>query len=171
MVKYSEQTHKDLHLYLVFGVCNLEQFTVLKSGKLPNFSNDIDISYGILAESHFVSITYNKKTLTEICACTQGNFDGSLLISARPTQEGQNFNVYLDQPLYSFKSSIHSGIIELPDESYNTMLYVFPDIDGVKRNAFTSVSISQVDDKIQIDSIHTYPNENIFVKTNSQIKL
>jgi hypothetical protein len=167
MLTYHEQSHQDMRLYLRGDIDCIDQFNIITENTFT--LGDFHIRYGILAESHFVAMSSNKYSYTEICACTNGIFQSPSLMQERVYQLQNEVGIENDQIEYRFKSKVIESIPDIePDNKQigHSLLHVFAG-KNEHGDAYTHVLVVANDNQLIIRSIHTYPNENKRVDTES----
>lgn len=165
---YVEQTVRDIRYILSEKPLTIK-LTNLKD-KTFNL-NDYKVKVTILGESHKIEISKEDFYLVEVVACI-GNVAKKL-----PT-ENENFNLN-----YNFKSLIHDlksdkiqeldKLNEIEFENVENISLSFEMKESFKFEAVTIVSINTlVNEKgFFFRTLHTYPNENKALLTESIIKL
>lgn len=179
-MEYKEQTHDKIRLYVTTGELNLSQFSVLSQSNIA--WNDFSVSYGILGESHFVRFENKKFALNEICACTDAHFPSDIEIlesnflteiNHLPITHSQSGHTYT----FSFtvmsweEGSVHLNTLKQKSaraESSARLSYVFPSLDIHHGESVTALFIEHAE-KLNIQTVHTYPNERKMVFTESSL--
>tara|TARA_B100000745_G_C20148193_1_gene393672 strand:- start:872 stop:1423 length:552 start_codon:yes stop_codon:yes gene_type:complete len=175
-MQYIEQSHKDLRLYLLHGVIPKNQFNLISESKFTE--NVTKVEFGILAESHFVTIQTPKYTFSEVCACTDTIIDGSDQFLL--TELGDARKSVVNQELsYSFTYKVTNftvGEVRLaslrskrPHPHCYYLEHIFPTSIPGEESPVTEVYVT-VGEQILIESVHTYPNNEAMVFTISTIE-
>lgn len=175
-MKYLEQTYKDLTLFLLSSLKDLENFTIIASEEVSDES--VSVNFGVLSESHFVGITTKNKNFTEVFACTDiiipntSKFTFSDLENKTISSNIECFN-------HSFTTTTHdmeyldaklSNLHKLKSRKNTKFLTInFPSAKEGEVHAITEIFVTLAKNQLEIKSIHTYPNEGTFVLTSSMI--
>lgn len=170
MINYAEQSSDQLHLYVLAGEPNIGQFEVIKQSTITTALGEI--YFGILSESHFVSLKGQLLEITEICACTDGTFNSAPPINNKLMELPKTFTYSDKNWTYTFEQTKHS-LKDTPAEINNhehTLTHVFPTGDLGGPEPITVVGCTIMPTELLIESIHSYPNENIFVRTKSKFQ-
>lgn len=174
-MKYIEQTHKDLRLYLLEDSPDKSIFTIISES---SFQESIfDINFGILAESHFVTVKTGNNIIAEICACT--DFDVPNIANSLLTKIGDTNKVTETETLkHSFNYKVHNmavGKVKLKalqskrPHPYSYYLdHCFPSSKPGEESPVTEIYVT-IDKDVLIESVHTYPNKDAMVFTTSTI--
>lgn len=167
MINYAEQNSDQLHLYVVAGDSNIEQFEVIEQKTITTPLGDV--FFGILSESHFVAIQTDDYKITEICACTTGSFETTPVISGNLQALPQTVAHTNTNWAYTFEQTRHSILTDQVQISKheNTLSHTFPSGESSGPAPVTIVGFTVSDSKIEIESIHSYPDEQLFVRTKS----
>jgi hypothetical protein len=170
MLDYLEQGVNSLRLYVHHNTDpNLEQFNCIISKELVE--QNATIRFGILAESHFVQITVGEETISEICACTDGQFVNQPQFASTLADLPHDTAIPLAGFHYIFSHGKMSITANRADfSSYEQVLkHDFPKQSPDEYDAYTEVGISVSPNTLRIQSVHTYPNEHAAVLTQSTI--
>lgn len=181
-MEYTDQTALAIRLYLVEGKFNIDQFTILEHSSF-NWK-DLDVVFGILGESHFLSFTHKDKTFHEICACTEASLDTAHHVrtsSFLHELESVPLLTQFDGIQYRFSyvhtnwsegrerlQDLHTRIAGISDESTYSLTHLFPSDDPLREDPVTEIHVS-AHKKINVATVHTYPNEDIMVFTESEL--
>ena len=185
-MNYLEQTANTIRIFLVEGNFSKEQFNLLKESSCT--WKNILINFGILGESHFVNFLHTERdvptSFTEICACTSASFNPetstlhlSNYLSELPmTPITQIWNAYTytfvhKKVKYNDSKKLVANLLAQKSKSDTVLLeYTFPGKTFFHTKPLTAIGITTTDTEISIQTVHTYPNENISVFTNSTLK-
>lgn len=180
-MEYAEQTSGAIRLYLTEGNFDINQLLVVKRQALTH--KDIAINFGVLATSHFVQFTYRDEILSEVCACSDAivpdntkllEYDflpnlHNMPLSAQFLIFPYTFNfTYIDwnegmKRLKLLRNKKGSG-------SVATLGHTFPKSDEHEDNPVTEIYVD-CDGIIQVHTVHTYPNEDMMVFTESALQV
>ena len=172
-MKYVDQTLESMLLYIVSRTLDTSIFTVISQSSF--IYNDIKITFGILAESHFATIESKDATFNEVCACAEFDIDNIIPKNIFEIQN-QTLNEETEQYSYQFSTitlETRQGKKKLKAlrrkrRSLNThyLAHTFPSKWIWSKSAVTEIYITEAD-AITIESVHTYPNEEMIVFTES----
>ena len=178
MIEYKEQNSDSLKLYVGEEIFKPADFTVVQQSSFS--SEGFDIKFGILAESHFVSIAADSLSLDELCICTDKQVGKLKPLSLTRDLNGTDYIVENDTYHYKFQvfflknGEASKRFEELSKKRTDLKTFhlehVFPTKEENEPNAMTGVYIS-LDKGITIESIHTYPDEDLEVFTQSTLIL
>ena len=174
-MKYVEQSHKDLRLYLTEKGFDKDRFTVISETEF--MQDDIHFTFGILAESHYVSIETPGMTFCEICACTDVTLPDSDSIYLKELGDANKKSTFGGYS-YSFNYEITNmkvGEVRLaalqskrPHPHSRYLEHEFPTSKSNEKSAITEIYITTTNGII-MESVHTYPNHDAMVFTTSQL--
>jgi hypothetical protein len=174
-MEYIEQTHKTIIFYLINKAVDCSFFNVVSKHSFKH--KNLDIEFGILTESHFVSVSSNNDALTEICACKDYEI-AYLKKSSIEATARSNYKKTIGEFTYTFSSSIVSYrtgkklLKDLKSKQRNSnthyLTHTFPGRWAWSRPACTEVYVT-VDNNVVTETVHTYPNEKKMVFTKSVI--
>ena len=175
-MEYVDQSADSIRLYVGTGSPDISQFKILK--ELVFRIKDISIDFGILGTSHYVKISHKDKTMTEICACVEGEFDpeDNIIVGEKLSDlvDGQFQNQQLG---YSFSSTrlkdneVSSKVARLhqlrikKDTQYLEL--AFRGKHFFSKKPVTEIYVTHKNNQIIAQTIHTYPNEQSAVYTQS----
>jgi hypothetical protein len=185
LMSYLDQSIYSIRLFLVEGDPDLEQFTKLAHSSVV--WGAFRVEFGILGESHFVSIWCGDKQITEICACTDATFDTekSVLVA------NSFLHTLSDIPvMHEWKEGNLEYSFEYQHFGYTQGLELLSDLRAVKkvRDTFylqytfpspwfsfkkpvTEVFIREDTNAIFIRTVHTYPNDKQVALTQSMFRI
>jgi hypothetical protein len=175
-MQYIDQHHNALRLYVTIHPLPEKQFSVIAE-HLFDFK-EYNIALGILSESHYVTIHHNNNCLTEIFACSDA--DISYEIKKSFTELTEPVTVELNDLTYSFTTSTVSFSAgasllaalhqkrALPEVHY--LAHEFPTVTPKETPGQTEIYITTTGDQFIIQSIHSYPNEDVMVFTTSHLQ-
>ena len=171
-MKYVEQDYQYLRLILTEQKLPEDKFSLVSKTSYSN--NKIDIEFGILAESHFVTIQTKKVIFTEICACSNVSIEN--VQTNKLTDIGSKTQLIETEAYhYEFmceKTSTKTGAVKLKalqkNRSHPGCQYLNHSFPGTQTepSALTEIHIT-IDKDLIIESVHSYPNDNIMVFTTS----
>lgn len=177
MLSYKEQSSDSLKLFVGKNIFAKEDHTVVQRSSFS--AGFFEVTFGILAESHFVSIKHSKFQMDELCICTDIIIPGSE--SLRLSEIGSK-DIIMDEDayLYTFRTEhLRNGEAQAKCqtlfskrnklETYH-LEHVFPTAEASQPNALTGIYIT-IDDGLLIESVHTYPEEDVEVFTQSKLTL
>ncbi len=167
MITYTEQSSDQLHLFVIAGEPNIEQFEVIAQKTIMTPLGEV--FFGILSESHFVTVQVPDLKVTEICACTSGEFETKPIVSGELTTLPKKVTYVDTKWSYTFEHAKHSILTDEVKISQhdNVLTHTFPAGESSGPAPVTIIGFTVTDSKIEIESIHSYPEENIFVRTKS----
>lgn len=178
-LEHVDQSAQSIRYALLSGALEMNQFSVMlkKTIKWQNATVNIHI----LAESHLVSVENNTEILHEVCACTE--IDSGLSTELTNTMLVDMKNTLIkttNEFLYTFHSaymslSQNSTFIEemtkrasrhTQKKSATVLMHTFASDNNQTESPVTLVHV-EAGEFLRIRSIHTYPNEDTFVLTDS----
>lgn len=175
MISYKEQSSDSLKLFIGSDLFNRNEHAIVQESSFS--TNDYRVKFGILAESHFVSIKHTNFSLDELCICTDTDIAGRepFVLSDNKAKElrhndrGYNYTFFA---LHLKNGEAQQKRKEIQTKRDNLSTYhlehVFPILSPDQIKPMTGVYVS-VNDQIIIESVHTYPDEDIEVFTSSII--
>lgn len=175
-MKYVEQSHKDLRLYILDECPDKNIFTLISESKFTD--SGFKVNFGILAESHFVTVQTDNDCISEICACTA--FDIENLNTKLLTEIGDaNLVTETESLRHTFNYKFHNmavGEVKLkalrskrPHPYSHYLEHDFPTAKPGDVSPVTEVYITLIGKEVLIESVHTYPNHNAMAFTMSTI--
>jgi hypothetical protein len=180
---YADQTSGAIRLYLTEGNFDLEQLTILKKESLQ--CGEFVVDFGILGASHFVQFRYGKEVLSEVCACTEAIVPDNakllendflpnlhsvpLLVQFLIFQYSFNFT-YVNWQEGGKRLTLLRNSSMKSNNSIGVLDYTFPKLNDSDEHPVTEVYVSFNSD-IEVHTVHTYPNEDMMVFTESILKL
>lgn len=181
-MNYLDQSINSIRLFLIEKSPNLEQFRMLAQNSFVWNGNIVN--YGILGESHFVHLDNGGHEITEICACTHGDFgEQSKVVVASRLHELKTLPLTHTWGRYNYTFNFryvdYARGMELLTDLRNLKLksntryiqYEFPPRFFFGKSAFTEVFIRNTEHNMFIRSIHTYPNNQKVAVTESSFKI
>jgi hypothetical protein len=167
---FIDQNSKELKLTLKEGELDKSALNIIKSKTIE--INNFSIEYGILGASHFVSITKNGKTFSEIFACIDIPNTDSLKLGSF-----LNLSREIDENYYSFDGIVKDWEYDDGEDAYiksldlvnkhNGLSFEFPSENEGEFKAITDIVVYEENGSIHVETIHAYPNENNVVVTHS----
>lgn len=181
MDHFIEQSFKAIRYYLLNQPISESQLTILKETDFTwgNFKVDAKI----LGESHMVTISDGNDFLQEICACTilntpsEGLVMEDELLAIKPVSfQTKNLSYSFSYQHIPFVSNDDcqkylEGTNGLNDNTLITsLIHKFPPHpENIAHEPVTLLRVETNDEDLTIKSIHTYPNEHVFVYTESKV--
>lgn len=179
-MEYTDQSSGAIRLYLTKGDLDISQFTVLARKQIA--WDPLSVDFGVLGESHFIQLTIGEKTFTEICACTDATipegvhvFESDFLANL-PNDVRTLFDDYTYEFTFAF-TNWEDGTKQLAklrekqgQSAVEYLGHVFPKLDSDTRDPVTEVYVETGPDGILLFSVHTYPNEEMMVFTESSLR-
>jgi len=172
-MKYVEQSYKDLRLYLLEEEIQKGRFHLISESKFSN--NNCEIEFGILAESHFVTVKKPEYIFSEICACIDINIPNAkkfLLTDTRKAIRNKEFAYSFTHKVTNFSVGT-VRLAALRSKRAHPYCYylehVFPTALPGEISPVTEVYIT-MGDQVLIESVHTYPNKDAMVFTISTLE-
>jgi len=170
---FKDQSSKDLRFHLLYESLNKTNLTILEK-KSIDLGEGVAVEAAIIGESHYISFKHNGETLfTELLACidmsTQHtDFDvytnvSSLNVKRQPL--GYSINIRTlkaDQKIIDTFGSSSRDLIHLN--------YLFDNKD-FDVEAKTEIKIMMNVDMLEIYTLHSYPNEDKIVLTESKLDI
>lgn len=176
-MKYVEQSHKDLRLYLADKHPDTSAFTMISQS---NFSEGFfQVHFGVLAESHFVAVEYMGDTFTEVCACEDLDVHGieptflTNIGDAKKTMQTDRFSYSFTYRVTNFAiGEVRLSVLQSkrPHPYSRYLEHVFPASKPGEKTAVTEIYVT-VGDSVFIESVHTYPNTDAMVFTASELTI
>jgi hypothetical protein len=174
MIKYEDTSHKTLGLGLASGNIDVSNLSVISTKTVGN------IEFGILGASHYVKIHNGPDTLNEIFACRKLNGDVRYysindLNNQSINTQNRYFNYEFKVEVIDDKKFIDALIKEFEDADANnygdSLMELFPTKGEVPFKACTYINVKESEHFTRVQTIHTYPEENTIVYTESKINL
>jgi len=173
-MEYIEQTYRSIIFYFANKAVDQSLFNIISK---HNFRHqDFDIEFGILTESHFISIASDSETITEICACKDYDIQDSVKLNIEDVIK-HNFTKESQAYTYTFTGSVvdytaGKKILEDPrmkqhDSETHYLSHTFPGRWFWSKSAYTEIYVT-VGKTIITETVHTYPNERKMVFTKSE---
>jgi len=170
VMEFVEQSHKDLYLRVTADIDSLWEYKMLSKASL-NFQG-LQIEFGILGESHYVLVANKSSRFAEVFACGKKKYDdgiefSDLIGSSFEKQFGDISYQFEMEVVNELESSKLSRLREKrndPDVKY--LKHDFPAKDKDLSHPVTEVYLN-TKGVIIVESVHTYPNENVSVFTKS----
>ena len=174
-MEYIEQTYRSIIFYFANKAVDQSLFNIISKHSFRH--QDFNIEFGILTESHFISIASDSETITEICACKSYDIEGSVRLSIEDVTKNcytKNAEAYT----YAFTSSVvdyragKKALADLKSKQHNNnthfLSHAFPGKWVWSRSAYTEIYVT-VGETIITETVHTYPNERKMVFTKSEV--
>ena len=160
-------------LYIEKQEISTTPFTIISQSNFTDKNNQI--TFGILAESHFFTIQTSDSWFNEICACT--TFDSLSTIPYKIyeiqdqliTTEHQHYSYqFIGRILKEAEAEEELKTLRKKKNTSNThyLEHTFPKESADSDSACTEVYVT-IGEVITIESVHTYPNEGLAVFTKS----
>lgn len=169
---YIDQNSSALRLSLTDSKFDRDPLNVICSKHV--MLNGYEIEFGILGASHFVSIKKDDFDFTEIFACIS-------LDNVESIKVGEFLSI--DRKLGSFDYMFNSRIVPWAEsgfhcynnsnknvEKFEGLTFEFPSEFEGNFKALTNIYVYDHLDKIYIETIHAYPNEDNVVVTSSSLR-
>lgn len=180
-IEYIDQSAQALCLSLIEGGLDKERFTVIQSGRFA--AGDLRIKASIIGSSHLLEFTAGAASFYEVFACMDG-LDASQTTFHKPLKDiAGPVELILHCCRYSFTSEVcgrqegkaklkrleRAAALANAGENGVGLAYEFPTerIDAPK-----TIVVARFDsgtDNIEIETAHSYPNEDTIVFTKSKI--
>lgn len=184
-IEFKDQSAYDLQLILVQGAVDLERFKIILSAELKDgFGHKV--RYGILGASHFAELKDGGNIiLTEILACVPSAQITGKSLHLGPIsflrggkleldlESGYKYNfsaLFRNFPPEAVESKVYRTTIDDVGSLDNSLKYEFESKPDFAFPPKTVVRARFRDDYFLFDSVHAYPNENIFVVSSSSIR-
>lgn len=158
-MEFIEQSYKDLNLTIVENSIDLDDFTIIKSKDIK--IDNITISLHIIGESHIIKYTLDNKSFYEIFACKTLN-NNKLLLSKNITNISKESFEFSNKK-YSFELSIEDKIKQYNNNYDEYLEFIFP------KGSKTAIWFKNKNNIINIDTLHSYDNENKYIYTSSTL--
>jgi len=174
-MEFIEQTYKSIIFYFVNYSVDQSIFNIVSKHSFQH--HNVAIEFGILTESHFLSISAPNDVINEICACKSYDIKNAEIQSIENITN-DSYQTNTKNFSYSFSSSIVNyrtgrkvlstlrGKQRLSNTHYLT--HTFPGKWPWSRAASTEIYVT-VGDTIVTETVHTYPNENKMVFSQSEV--
>ena len=176
VIQYIEQYSSDLNLNFVYETLDKSDMTIIKQKK-AKLSNGYSLEAAIIGESHYITLLYrDKEIFSEVFACidlTSRHTDHELINCQfddnKMYYKSNQFDYEIclslhvaSQKLINSFSCVESPVIHLS--------YLFENKDQ-KVHAKTELFIRFQSNKLCIKSLHSYPNENKIILSESHFDL
>lgn len=174
------QTTHDLRLNLIQGqMDDWSQFQVLQADRLT--SDLWDVKAHIIGASHLISVKYRGVLFHEILACMEVQADAERIHYGPITDVGTQAHRFADRVDYTFNSKTEKWgageaimlalerRVNIGGDSSMGLMVAFPPIDP----AITpkTIILIKMDGKVlKFETVHSYPNEDRIVFTQTIIK-
>jgi len=164
---FSDVSIDALRLNLFRGSFNKEELLVVKNKEFK--IKDYDVELAIIGASHFISFKKGKDLIfSEVFACVDiagaNQYIGDELKEVKTKVFDYEFKSYI------FNIDKGKEIIQrFQDE--NILIFEFGMSKEMKESAITALIFKEKDGKIELETIHVYPNENRAIVTNSFFNL
>ena len=181
-MQYLDQTVEDLRLYLVRGDFQLEQFAVLRSSAF--IWQEMNVSFGILGESHYVKFQRDGQTFAEICACKSASFqEPAIVLMTEFLVNIKKLPVECQLGAYSYAFTYEcfqedEGVMRVANlrassrkSACKFLTYEFPKGPGSSISPITEIYCEQTLTGLLIGTVHTYPNSKQIAFTQSSINI
>ncbi len=181
-MNYLDQSVNSIRLFLVTGDPQIEQFTLL--GQNSFTWNESTVTFGILGESHYITIETRDDVFTEICACTSATFDPSRSTTLHSEHLSQIPQLPLTKETSTYSYSFNyrfadyrrgteflSNLREVKAKGETHFLqYLFPGRFFFSDKPVTEIFIRTNGNSLYIRTVHTYPNDKQVALTESVIR-
>ncbi len=175
-MEYIEQSFRDLRLLTSNKVVDINQFELIS--EITHVLDGMDVHFGILGESHFVSVTSGEMAHVEILACTDAIVPGMQVytmdkILGKFTTENLNkgftyeFSIIV-QDTGGAQEQINKIKAKHSEPNTIYLTHTFPSDDERYEAAITEIVLTCCEE-VLIETIHTYPNENKVVFSQSTL--
>tara|TARA_B100000508_G_scaffold141090_1_gene146258 strand:+ start:1231 stop:1800 length:570 start_codon:yes stop_codon:yes gene_type:complete len=175
---FVDQSAKDINYYLLDEPVDEEQFAVLERAKYKWRGYDVDAK--ILGESHLFSVRGENDFLQEICACTDVKaHETSLIINGKLSGYSEAITHRSRKLAYTFHSfycemdtmeeSLTKLLNIINDPNTETNQHIFKSGSDIYKFEPTTIVDLALDHTLTVRTVHTYPNEGVFVFTKSLI--
>jgi len=130
---------------------------------------EYDMELAIIGASHYISFKKEGEVIfSEVFACVD-------IAGATQYKDEELRMVKINVFDYSFSSYI----FELDKDKYtverfkkeNTLVFEFGETEEFKESAITGLILKEMNGKVELETIHVYPNENKAIVTNSTFNL
>lgn len=180
-MEYVDQSADNIVLNTIDGDFSFDELNLISQKEF--FIGRTKISFGILGASHFLKVENKNDIFAEVFACIKMDKKESFsLIDA-----ASNKSLNLEKKLldYSFKSTrvkmdsnskkryssvvAQSSLVEVfPGDAE----YIFPmGEDSFEFEPLTAIAIKAVGKDIYLETLHSYPNEQTLIFTDTKITL
>ncbi|MBU1054385.1 MAG: DUF2617 family protein [Proteobacteria bacterium] len=174
------QAARDLRLNLIEGqMADWSQFRILKAQGMDR--NPWNVKAHVIGASHLISVNYNGSLFHEIFACMEVKADAKPIYYGPIMDIGNLTHKFVDKLSYKFDSKILKWDTGEPlmldlEHMANTagdnkigLVAEFPPIntDIITK---TIVLITMDDKMLKFETVHSYPNEDCIVFTQTRIK-
>ena len=184
-IEHKDQSFRVLGFALVHGPLNQDQFTILSNHRIQ--VGAVNVYSGIIGESHFVSVQNgNSVPVHEVFACVDVQEDPIVALSSPISLEHGLSSVMIPESGvgYSFTPTVVDWVdaqaqlvgLELrirqaSSEQVIGLCYDFPCNDGDNHVPKTLVHVDVGEEVVQVNTAHSYPNDEIVVFTSSEFQI
>ena len=181
---YIDQSANDLRLNLVYSALDTSNLNVIVSQSIDY--DDVNIEVGIIGASHYLSIKHKDSQFSEVFACLELNSTTQQCIVKKENELSSSIFERINEDLqYKFDSEIlnwnKTNALKYEQFSKDThsnskdtkaigLSHIFPFKKDAKFEAKTQVFVIKSEDKILINTLHAYPNEEKLVFTQTSIE-
>lgn len=180
--KYVDQSAHSLRLTLCNGRLDQSQFTILERGWCK--VGDMAVEAAIVGGSHFLTVEHSGQVFSEVCVCMPFKHTGKVYLD-EPLYSVEGFDsrtvegtpqslVYgvrrrvvawdkADSDMKELLSRVNSS----SRENVIALVHDFPRCKGDSRDPRTVVSVVRVEGGLSVSTIHSYPQEDLVVFTDS----
>jgi hypothetical protein len=177
---YQDQSASALKLGIVSEFLALDQFNVLSSLMIKT---PIKIEARIIGASHCISFVLNKQLFTEVFACTEVRAK-NIIFARQLSEMSCPLHLRLNEFDYKFKAKIISweegvsfseSLEQLARKKSEKIIGLVEDFPVCHKTGLIPKTIIVISNKsdlgfVQIDTVHSYPNEQKIVFTTSTIE-
>lgn len=175
-MEYLEQSYKSIIFYLVNTVLDQKVFNIVSKHQFEH--ENMRIEFGVLTESHYVSVTEDDATLYEVCACKEYDFDTLQKANIEDVAETTvaedigNFSYTFTSDIKNYRDG-KKILNQLESKQRNSvthyLTHTFPGRWAWSRPAITEIYVTPKNGGLIVETVHTYPNESKMVFTTSEI--
>ena len=177
---YSDESAMNLCLTLVKGDVDCSQFTILKMSQINK--PGLQIEAGIIGASHFFAFDLGDQRLHEVFACTAVHTDSPKAYYGPLQDVSRKVELVLGKVVYSFCSRLtvwEEGLSELEcieqqarsNSNQIGLVQQFPGKGKVQQSKTILWLRLESENKVRMDTVHSYPNERRIVFTTTNINL
>jgi hypothetical protein len=176
-MEFEDQSVNDLILNIVNGETDINSLTVLTRETLEN--DETTVTYGIIGASHYVVVT-DKETgnvITEVFACV--DLESAPDIKSYKAVDNKFLSHEVNMFKHEFIFSVLQSDSDLFNERFNQeiengqsdtgSIFSFPKRENDLFDATTTINITLDEDRVIVESMHGYPNEEKLALTMSVI--
>jgi len=181
---YIDQSAYDLRLNLVSSSLDTSNLNVIVSQSI-NY-DDVNIEVGIIGASHYLSIKHKDSQFSEVFACLELESNTQKCIVKKEAELSSSIYEKINEELnYKFDSKILSWdsqsaekysqfskdtVSSSKDKNNIGLSHLFPHKKNASFQAKTEVFVHTREDKIFVNTLHAYPNEEKLVFTKTSIE-